>query len=60
MLTVNIYDVIVTTARCHRLPINPDLFARCEHELERCAEDVDSVVSGLLRAFKWHEKASTC
>lgn len=51
------YDVIVTTARFHRLPINPDLFARCEHELERCAEDTESVIDGLHRAFLWHQEA---
>lgn len=52
-----IYEAIIVTARCHRLPVNPDLFARCEHELERCGEDYESVISGLLRAFNWHKKA---
>jgi hypothetical protein len=53
-----IFDAIVVTARVHRLPINPDLFARCEHELERCGDDYESVISGLLNAFNWHKKAS--
>lgn len=59
MLRSEIYDVIVTTAQHHRLPINPDLFARCEHELERAAEDNDSIVDALKRAFEAH-KAALC
>lgn len=56
-MKANVYDIILTTAKQHRVPVNGDLFARCEHELERSSEDEKGITEALVRAFQWHQKA---
>lgn len=51
-MSPSIYELILTTARVHRIPVTPELFERCEYELERSAPDNDSVIDALERAIR--------